>query len=89
MFREEARIYIQAMRVKGRCIVISDTGKGIAPEDVPRIFERFYRADKAHTAAIPGTGLGLSIVKHGVSVMGAELSVESEPGRGTVMKILF
>ena len=74
---------------KRPCIVISDTGKGIAPEDIPRIFERFYRADKAHTAAIPGTGLGLSIVKHGVSVMGAELSVESEPGRGTVMKILF
>ncbi len=71
------------------CIVISDTGKGIAPEDMPRIFERFYRADKAHTRAVPGTGLGLSIVKHGVSVMGAEISVESEPGRGTSMKILF
>ncbi len=71
------------------CIVISDTGKGIAPEDMPRIFERFYRADKAHTGAVSGTGLGLSIVKHGVSVMGAQISVESDLGRGTTMKILF
>ncbi len=71
------------------CIIISDTGIGIAPEDMPRIFERFYRADKAHTGTVPGTGLGLSIVKHGVSVMGAEIFVESETGSGTTMKIVF
>lgn len=70
-------------------VAVSDTGNGIDAEDLPRIFERFYRADKAHTHAVPGTGLGLSIVKHGVSVMGAEIIVESEAGRGTVMKVLF
>lgn len=70
-------------------VVISDTGQGIAAEDMPRIFERFYRADKAHTGAVPGTGLGLSIVKHGINVMGAEIAVTSEPGKGTEMKVLF
>lgn len=70
-------------------VAVSDTGNGIDAEDLPRIFERFYRADKAHTHAVPGTGLGLSIVKHGVSVMGADITVESKAGRGTVMKVLF
>lgn len=70
-------------------VSVSDTGNGIDEHDMPRIFERFYRADKAHTTAVPGTGLGLSIVKHGVNLMGAEIVINSTPGVGTVMKILF
>ncbi len=70
-------------------ISVSDTGNGIDEQDMPRIFERFYRADKAHTTAVPGTGLGLSIVKHGLNLMGAEIIINSTPGVGTVMKVLF
>lgn len=70
-------------------ISVSDTGNGIDEQDMPRIFERFYRADKAHTTAVPGTGLGLSIVKHGLNLMGAEIVINSTPGVGTVMKVLF
>jgi two-component system phosphate regulon sensor histidine kinase PhoR len=64
-------------------VSVSDTGIGIAPEHRPRIFERFYRVDKARSRALGGTGLGLSIVRHLVQAMGGEVSVESEPGRGS------
>ena len=70
-------------------ISISDTGIGISKEDIPHIFERFYRADKSHSKAIGGTGLGLSIVKHSAISLNAHLSVESEPDRGTTVKVLF
>ncbi len=63
-------------------IQVADNGPGIAPEHQARIFERFYRVDKARSRELGGTGLGLSIVRHLAEGMGASVSVESEPGRG-------
>ena len=60
-----------------------DNGPGIGAEHLPRIFERFYRVDKARSRELGGTGLGLSIVRHLAESMGASVSVESEPGRGS------
>ncbi len=75
--------------IDGVEVVVTDTGIGIAKDDIEHIFERFYRADKSHSKAIGGTGLGLSIVKHGSLAMNAHITVESELGKGTTMKILF
>ncbi|MDQ7793550.1 MAG: ATP-binding protein [bacterium] len=60
---------------------VADDGPGIAREDLPRVFERFYRADKARSSRQPGAGLGLAIVKHVAGAHGGEASVSSEPGR--------
>ena len=68
---------------------VADTGIGIAQEDLPHIFERFYRVDKSHSKEIGGTGLGLSIVKHGVKFLDAKVTVESTLGKGTTIRILF
>jgi two-component system phosphate regulon sensor histidine kinase PhoR len=67
----------------GPVLQVADDGPGIAPEHIPRITERFYRVDKARSRASGGTGLGLAIVKHVMNRHGAELSIASEPGRGT------
>jgi two-component system phosphate regulon sensor histidine kinase PhoR len=64
-------------------VEVADDGPGIAPEHLPRLFERFYRVDKARSRELGGTGLGLSIVRHLAESMGASVSVESEPGRGS------
>ena len=70
-------------------LCVSDTGIGIPYADQPRVFERFYRVDKSHSKEVGGTGLGLSIVKHGAQYHNARLELESEPGRGTAITILF
>ena len=61
---------------------VHNTGEGISPQDASRIFDRFYRIDKARTRQVGGTGLGLSIVKFIVEMFGGEISVSSKPGEG-------
>jgi two-component system phosphate regulon sensor histidine kinase PhoR len=68
-------------------ILVSDTGMGIPSRDLPRIFERFYRVDKARSRQVGGTGLGLSIVKHIVERMDGRVSAASQLGKGTVFTI--
>ena len=68
-------------------ITVADTGQGIAPEDLPHIFDRFYRADKARTRAAGGTGLGLSIVKWIVDAHHGRVEVESTLGEGSTFRI--
>ena len=70
-------------------VTVEDTGIGIPVEDLPRVFERFYRVDKSHSKEIGGTGLGLSIVKHGASLHGAQIHMDSQVGRGTSVQLLF
>jgi two-component system phosphate regulon sensor histidine kinase PhoR len=64
-------------------IVIKDTGIGIPEADIPRIFERFFRVDKARSRSVGGTGLGLAIVKHIIEAHGSKVEVKSEAGKGS------
>ncbi|MCH3971704.1 MAG: ATP-binding protein [Oscillospiraceae bacterium] len=66
---------------------VRDTGIGIAPEHIPRLFERFYRVDTSRSREIGGTGLGLSIVKHIAVLYGGDISVESRVGEGSVFTV--
>jgi len=68
-------------------IDVADTGVGIPREDLPRVFERFYRVDKARSRAMGGTGLGLAIVKHLVQSLGGEVRVESQLGVGSIFRV--
>jgi two-component system phosphate regulon sensor histidine kinase PhoR len=69
---------------------VSDNGIGISKEDLPRIFERFYRVDKARTAEnIRGTGLGLAIVKHIAQLHGGRVEAESELEKGTTIRVVL
>lgn len=68
---------------------VEDTGIGIARLDQERVFERFYRVDKARSRELGGTGLGLAIVKHLTQAFGGELSLTSEPGEGSTFRIHF
>jgi two-component system phosphate regulon sensor histidine kinase PhoR len=84
------KIRLQAQRVGHEiALSVSDSGVGIPEADLPRIFERFYRADKARSRELGGTGLGLSIVKHIAQLHGGRVEAESEPERGTTIRVLL
>ena len=75
--------------VKGRSVIVQDTGIGIPKEHHARIFERFYRVDKSHSRETGGTGLGLSIAKHAAQKLNADIQLSSVDGEGTIVKVYF
>lgn len=87
---ENGSVYIWiGQTLSGKKIIIEDTGIGIPKEHHDRIFERFYRVDKSHSRETGGTGLGLSIVKHGALLHDAEITLDSEKGKGTRIELTF
>jgi two-component system phosphate regulon sensor histidine kinase PhoR len=86
--RPEGRVILRLARTDGEVVLeVSDTGIGIPPEAIPRIFERFYRADKGRAREEGGTGLGLAIVKHVAQAHGGQVEVESRLGRGSTFRV--
>jgi len=85
----EVRVEVTRTRDDEVSVSIADNGIGIPSADLPRLFERFYRVDKARSREVGGTGLGLSIVKHIVERMHGRVTVESQLGKGSVFTILL
>ena len=87
----EGKVKVSVKRVaKGIELKVSDTGIGIPPpEHRDRVFERFYRVDKSHSKQSGGTGLGLSIVKHAAAYFCADITLQSEVGKGTDITVVF
>ena len=84
------RVDVNVKQMDGHvCLRVSDTGIGIPPEHQSRVFERFYRVDKSHSKQSGGTGLGLSIVKHAAQYHNARLNLQSTPGVGTTITVIF
>ena len=88
--REGGEVRVTLSKADG-CVsaAVSDTGIGIAEEHQARVFERFYRVDKSHSKKTGGTGLGLAIVKHIAGLHGAQIQLDSTPGVGTTVRLLF
>ena len=85
---EKSVIHIEALTVDDEIqIRFTDEGMGIAQKHLPRLFERFYRVDKARSRKLGGTGLGLAIVKHIAQAHGGSVSVESELGKGSTFTL--
>lgn len=86
--RPEGSVTIRCREDSGMAVIeVADTGPGIDPKHHNRLFERFYRVDKARSREVGGTGLGLAIVKHLCEAMGGEIAVESEPGKGSIFRV--
>lgn len=87
---QNGRILIQAGAPDQEVVLsVRDEGVGIAATDLPRIFERFYRADRARSRELGGTGLGLSIVKHIAQLHGGRVEAESTLGKGTTIRVIL
>lgn len=87
---EGGNVWARVLRRPGELrLEVEDSGIGIEPADQARVFERFYRVDKARSRDLGGTGLGLSIVKHLVSSLGGSVSLDSTPGRGSTFRVHF
>ena len=82
------RVQVRPVRDK-TLLLVQDTGIGISRENQERVFERFYRVDKSRSKETGGTGLGLAIVKHIASKHHAQISMDSELGRGTTITVYF
>ena len=83
-------IIVSVCQIEGKIhIQVQDEGKGIPEEDLPRIFERFYRVDKSRTRALGGSGLGLAIVKQLVEAHGGTIEAASSQSAGTTFKIIL
>jgi len=88
--KDNGTLSIELKKVpEGVLFSVADTGCGIPYEDQDRVFERFYRVDKSHSKEIGGTGLGLSIVKHAAMLHSAKITLNSVPGQGTKIEVLF
>jgi len=88
--RRGARVEVSGSRSGGEIFIrVRDQGVGIAAEHLPRLFERFYRVDKARSRSLGGTGLGLAIVKHIALAHGGRVEVESTPGKGSLFSIVL
>jgi two-component system phosphate regulon sensor histidine kinase PhoR len=89
--RGDGEVWVEAARLPGAKVAVSiaDSGIGIPSEDLPRIFERFYRVDKARSREVGGTGLGLSIVKHVIEQMQGTVSVESQLNKGSRFTVVL
>jgi two-component system phosphate regulon sensor histidine kinase PhoR len=87
---QSGRIIIEAAALDHEVLLsIRDEGVGIAPADLPRIFERFYRADRARSRELGGTGLGLAIVKHIGQLHGGRVEADSTLGQGTTIRVIL
>ena len=87
---EGGRVDVTVIKRGGSVVLtVADTGIGIPREHQSRVFERFYRVDKSHSRASGGTGLGLSIVKHAAQYHNADIQLESTPGKGTTIRVVF
>jgi signal transduction histidine kinase len=85
---EGAHVRVRVSRSDGKAVAtVSDTGRGIPPEALPRVFDRFYRVDKARSREMGGTGLGLAIAKWIADAHGGSIRIDSSPGRGTTVTI--
>lgn len=86
-FTRSGEVVVTATPYHGQVeIAVRDTGLGIPPRDLPRIFERFYKVDRARGGQ-PGSGLGLSIARHLIELQGGTIAAESTPGAGTVVRV--